>query len=78
MMHIKILNLYERLLHLLVGPCSVFYPAWLSSCDVDVQLSHQRFGSCVWFSIFCDFCKPLISCRTLLLKYSFVQGYNNR
>jgi len=32
------------LLHLLTGVCSVFYSVYLSSCDVDVQLSHQYFG----------------------------------
>jgi len=47
-MQLKVLNLYESLLllllHLLIGPCSVFYPVCLFSCDVDVQLSQQRFG----------------------------------
>jgi len=53
------------LLLLLMGSCSVFYPVILSSCNVDVQLSHQRFGDrpdsprCL-VSIFCDFCQPII------------------
>jgi len=39
---------YQVLLLLLfllfIGPCPVFYPTCLSSCDVDVKLLHQRFG----------------------------------
>jgi len=34
----------DACLHLLSGPCPVFYPVHLFSCDVDAQLSHQRFG----------------------------------
>jgi hypothetical protein len=62
-MHLKALNLYERLpllSHLLIGPGSIFYQTvCLFSCDDDVQLSQQRFGSHsgghsrnIWFSIF--------------------------
>jgi len=31
-------------LRILTGSCPVFYPVCLFFCDVDVQLSHQRFG----------------------------------
>jgi len=44
MTYLEVLDLYESsplLLHLLIGPCSVFHPA--CSCNVDVQLSHQHF-----------------------------------
>jgi len=46
--YLEILNLYEGFLllpHLLIGPHSVFHPMCSFSCDVDVQLSHQRFES---------------------------------
>jgi len=48
LMRLKVLNFYEDLiflLHLLIRPCPVFYSMCLLSCDVDVQLSHQRFGN---------------------------------
>jgi len=32
------------LLHLLIGSCPVFYAVCLFCCDIDVQLSYQRFG----------------------------------
>jgi len=47
-MQLKVLDLYESLLllllHLLIGLCSVFYPVCLFFCDIHVQLSQQRFG----------------------------------
>jgi len=36
---------FTSLLHLLIGPCSVFYAVCLFFCDVDVQLPHQYFES---------------------------------
>jgi hypothetical protein len=44
----------------------VFYPMYLLFYDVDVQPSHQSFGSrpndlrIFGLPIFCDFCKPII------------------
>jgi len=43
LLDVQINFLLFRLL-LLKGSCLVFYPTYLSFCDVDVQLSHQRFG----------------------------------
>jgi len=41
------MNLSEAFILLLlplIGQCLAFYPVCLSSCDVDVQSSQQRFG----------------------------------
>jgi len=45
MMHLKVFNFYEHLLHLLIETYPVFYSVCLwFPCHVDVQFSHQRFG----------------------------------
>jgi len=48
------------LLCLLIGPCPVFYPMsvffW---CSCPTFAPTSRWPGGVWFSIFCDFCKPL-------------------
>jgi len=70
-MHFRVFNLYEGLLlllllHLLTGPGPVFYLMRLFSCDVHIQLAHQRFGEhsgdleVSEVSHFLRFCEPVI------------------